>query len=573
MSGKKNIITDPSVVQQEMKRAELVKSIDVPKGNNSDVIYGSVPGFEEFAKAASIEQAYGYTQMQKSKKGYGAVSSPSTEGGVSKIKGLQDPSNPLIGNGYGARGIREKISRITYPILRECGHRVAVIRGIQNTRTMQIRPFAQKSFNPDDQGFRARLKDPNSTPDSKDKKNIKEIEDFFTHCGYKDFNGWEKRRYKHIFTVLPMLSTEMMTIDQIAITFRKNRKGQILDFHILDAALIKPTAEDRGYEGDVSIKYVQEINGKVTAKFKEDEILFYYHNPRAGLLEYGFGYSYIEQCIDIITGWMYAMSYNKEVFNSSTMPKGFIGFEEGKLDQTELEELQRQWITMFRGVKGMWRTPFLQYKAKWNPVAPSNRDMEWDKYTQWLASWVCAIHGMDSQEMGIRLNGAQNVLNENAESKIAYSKDRGLKELLSFHEAWMNLVKERKPEWEDYCIEFTGVEARDQQAELDVTEKQVKTYRTINEVREENDLEPIEGGDIIDNPSFIQNKMQMDAMAEGGEEGMEGEPGEGGDEGMSDEELSALENASDEQIEQGIKDSFKSEDVKESFNYIEVSLD
>ena len=85
-----------------------------------------------------------------------------------------------------------------------------------------------------------------------------------------------------------------------------------------------------------------------------------------------------------------------------------------------------------------------------------------------LASWICAIHGIDPQEMGIRLNQAQNVLNENNEAKIAYSKDRGLKSLLGFHTSWLTNIIERVPEWKDYRVEFTGLESKSQMSMLEV---------------------------------------------------------------------------------------------------------
>jgi hypothetical protein len=519
---------------------------------------------EEFAKNAAILQATEQLQKafgRKGNKGYGAIN---------PVRGVQDPSSPLVHYGYDARGIREKMARITNPILREAAHKVGPIRAIQNTRIMQIRPFAQASYNPDDVGFTVKLKDKDAVPDRKDIKLAKEIQEFFLQCGKTDFKGYKSRKHK-LFQAMPILTGEMMSIDQVTLSYRRDRLGRLLDFHILDGALIKPTVEGKGYDGDKSIKYVQEINGKVTETFREDDLLYYIHNERADLLTQGFGYSYIEQCIDIVTGWLFAMAYNKEVFNSSTMPKGFITFGEGKLDQGDLEELQRQWVTMFRGVKGMWRTPFLQHDAKWQNVAPSNRDMEWDKYTQVLGNWMCAIHGIDPAEMGVRLNQSQNVLSENPEAKIAYSKDRGLAELLSFHSRWMNLVKEEVEEWDRHEICFTGFEATDQLSELEVDEKQTKTYMTINEKRKEKDMAPLENGDIIDNQSFMQERAAAQAAQQ--QETMGEDDEDWGDEDYDDDEADVLESASEDDIEAAADKAFtKSKKFNDKMDYIEVEL-
>ena len=113
--------------------------------------------------------------------------------------------------------------------------------------------------------------------------------------------------------------------------------------------------------------------------------------------------------IDFITAWLFAMSYNKEQFNSGSQPRGFISFDGDGINQESIEELQREWISMFRGIKGAWRTPFLR-GAKWNNIGGNNRDMQYNEYVQILAAWLCALHGTDPAELGIKFNRTQKAL-------------------------------------------------------------------------------------------------------------------------------------------------------------------
>jgi len=46
-------------------------------------------------------------------------------------------------------------------------------------------------------------------------------------------------------------------------------------------------------------------------------------------------------------------------------------------------------------------------------------------------------------------------------------------------------------------------------SELEVDEKQTQVFMTINEKRKEKDMPPIKGGDVIANPTFIQNVQGM----------------------------------------------------------------
>lgn len=440
------------------------------------------------------------------------------------LKGLIEPDGTIIRWGYDARGVREKYFNLSFDILREIAQRTIPIGAIQNNRCMQLRPFTRISYNDNDVGFRVKLKSKEGVPDKKDKIVMSEIEEFILNSGYVDIEGSEER--EGFAEVIDMLTRETMTIDQIAISLRRNRKGKIMDFWVLDAATVKRVLKGKeALFGDKRIKFVQEIDGRILETFTPDDLLFTYMNRRTHIRRRGYGYSYLEMCIDMITAWLFGMAYNKEIFNTSSQPKGILSFAGQQLGQEEIEELQRQWISMFRGVKGMWKTPILQHDAKWIQIAPNNRDMEFNEYIQMLSSWICAIHGIDAAELGMKLNQTGGVLNENKEAQLYYSKDRGLKDLLYFHSAWINDIIQRVPEWDRYYLEFTGMEAKSQKGLLEVDQMQVKTYLTVNEKRKEKDLPPLPDGDVILDPVYIQN-VQAKQMAE--QDAMGGEDEGGG---------------------------------------------
>jgi HK97 family phage portal protein len=470
--------------------------------------------------------------------------------------------------GADARGIKYKRPyKMSNNILRQISSKIGVIAAIQNTRWQQTKPFFVQSFNDDEVGFMAKLKDRDATPTEDQKKIMKEATEFMLNCGYtKNMIGKEieeECERDNLVKSFKKMTTDIMSIDQIAISLRRDQKGRLLDFWILDAATIYPTRRDIGYEGDREIRYVQEVDGKVVEVFTKDDIIFDFMNSRSDLRKSSFGYSYIEQCVEMITSWIFAHTYNKDQFNISSQPRGFFTFEGGDVGQEDIEELQRQWIAMFSGVKGMWRTPFLQYGAKWNNLAPSNRDLEYEKYMKWLEGWIAAIHGMDIAELGQKNSNSQFVLNENKSKEINYSQDRGLKDLLSHDQYILNRVKSFVPEWDFFNFTFTGMEKKDQKAEQEVDKQQIETYMTINEKRKEKDLPPIEGGDIIANPQFVQMKQaeqQQAAMeAQGGAPGEGEEPPEGEEGEVAENEWEIDE--SDLEVEKSLQKAFGRENA------------
>ena len=518
-------------------------------------------------------------KLQKAMESREQKGKPGGLGSINPPKGLFEPDEKTFRYGLNARGVRERFYNMSFAVLREIAKRVGVVSAIHTVRTMQLKPFGVRSYNDDDVGFRIKLKDPKATPDKKQERDMDEISDFILHSGYNNFDGAEDRE-EGMTEILDLVSRELLTIDQVAISLQRNRKGDLIAYHVLDSATIKRTMKDVGYMGQKKIKYVQELDSKIIETFTNDDMIFYFMNRVTDIRRRGYGYSFIEMSVDVITGWLYAMTYNKEVFSSNSQPKGIISFEGEKVDSYQLEELQRQWVSMFRGVKGMWKTPFLQYNAKWIPMAPSNRDMEFNQYTQTLASWICAIHGIDAQEFGMRFMQAQNVLNENAESKIAYSKDRGLKYLLIGLSSLFDKLMEKVDKWKDYQFTFTGVESKDQQGALELEEKQTKFLMTVNEKRAEHDLAPIKGGDIILDSVYIQNLGNMEMNEQQATQMGGGAPAEGGEAGTGEEEAGsddepALEvDASDAKPEKAPKEKEK-ETIKKSKDdelFIEVIL-
>lgn len=434
-------------------------------------------------------------------------------GSINPLKGLYEPDDYFYRYGTNARGVRERFYNLNFEILREIAQKTGPIASIHQLRAMQIRAASQISYNDDEVGIRVKIKDRKRSPDKKEQKTIEEIEQFILNSGYTDFEGAEERTDR-LIEMNEMLNRELLTIDQVAITTRRNRKGKLIDYWLLDGATIKRTIVNKGFEGDKKIKFVQEVESKIIETFTDDEMVFYCSNRRADIKKRNYGYSFIEMCLDLITSWLFGMAYNKEFFNTHSMPKGIISFDNQNqsLDRRDLEELQREWISMFRGIKGMWKTPFLQYGAKYQSIGPNNRDMEYDKYIQQISAWVFSIHGTDPQELGLRLNQARSSFNESHDKQAAFSHDRGLNfQLFNIAEIYNEIIWKNE-EWKPFIVAPTGLKARNPLEEVKVDDMQIKSYMTVNQKLKEKDLPPDPYGDIILDSNYIQYRIQMEQM-------------------------------------------------------------
>ncbi len=218
--------------------------------------------------------------------------------------------------------------------------------------------------------------------------------------------------------------------------------------------------------------------------------------------------------------------------------------KESEYSVEQLEELQEEWIANFEGVHGQWRIPLLNGDVKVLDLLKSNRDMEYQKFMDTVASIICAVYGISPEELGLRFTTGGSIMTDNADPKQKSSRSRGLNDLLGDIAGTINKLM-RLCGWADkYVFEFTGIEPADKAENSKLRKEAVETYKTVNEARAEEDLEPIEGGDILLNSVFIQNKMSQAGQPGGDVEEKKGYEDDDSDWNFDDD----IEEIVDEQI-------------------------
>ena len=98
------------------------------------------------------------------------------------------------------------------------------------------------------------------------------------------------------------------------------------------------------------------------------------------------------------------------------------------------------------------------------------------------------------------------------EAQQKMSQDRGLRPLLRHLQTHVNEIIERIDE--DYEFEFVGIDAKSEGEAIELRLKELQSYKTLNEVREAEQLPPVPHGDIVPNPSYIGYRNQKELMAQ-----------------------------------------------------------
>ena len=437
-----------------------------------------------------------------------------------------------------ATNYKDKPSSLSYNILYQMSVKNSVVGAVINTRVNQVSAFTKPArFSEDGVGYKIRLRDPSETPNSEQKEVMNSIELFLENRGFSDASDRDD-----FDTFIRKIVRDSLTYDQMCFEVIPDRKGKPAEILAVDAATIRAASEN--YQADQTwmemvpnkkneeVKWVQVVDGTIVSWFTARELAFGVRNPRTNINLQPYGFSELEQLIHQITSHLYAEEYNSKFFSQGGTTKGIINIKSdpnGVGNKEQLDSFKRQWRAQVNGMTGAWKTPVLQVPngIEYINVSQSNREMEFEKWMNYLVNIVCAVYQIDPAEVNFPNNGGVSgnggsVFESSQEVKLKNSKDKGLKPLMRFIESIINKFVVSKFS-QDYVFVFTGLDEKSEEEKAELDTKQVKTWRTVNEIRKEHGEKPLENGDIILDPSYLNYIQQKEMAAQQGEMGSDEE--------------------------------------------------
>jgi len=429
--------------------------------------------------------------------------------------------------------MRERILKVNYDVIEMMCNNNPIINAIINKRCEQMRPFCHVADDDKDRGFK--IVPRRNAPDNikNDKDTMALLEDFFMQTGFM----YDDEREDDFADFIQLLTREALTFDQNTTEIQRTNRGEVYAFWYIDGTSIKRVDEKKGAEVyGKKYKFIQvDKQNRVITKFTNDDLIFDYMHKRARLKYRGYGYAKAEQCIDIITTILFSFSYNKDLFMKDKIPKGFIKVM-GDINDATIRKVRQAWINEMEGYGGKFKVPIVPsgkdgVGIEWQSLGMNNRDMEYDKLMNLMMSIIGAVFGIDLAEVGIKTDNYSPMIGESGDGRLQHSKDTGLGSLLMYSETYCNKILSKITPW--YNFKFTGVKNDDREAEAKIHRAEVESYKTINEIREDQGLEKIEESyaDVVLNPQAVQIFNQEKQSEQMGEEGM-------GEDGLEGEDVS-----------------------------------
>lgn len=233
--------------------------------------------------------------------------------------------------------------------------------------------------------------------------------------------------------------------------------------------------------------------------FNRDEIAYLKEQPRSMS---PYGYARTQAILDIIKSLHYSTLFNKSFFEETAIPDGILSVL--NTNESEMNNFMQYWNNEFKGQPH--KLAVVNKDVKWNPFSFTNQELEFLETQSWYYKMIIIAFGLTPSELGV----TDGINRATSATQAEVSKRRGIRPKLRIIE---NLINEEIiPEFGFEGIEFQFV--YDDPVEKSQRLANWKTelelgLKTINEVRNEEGLEPVEWGNQPNVQQYsLQNQSQ-----------------------------------------------------------------
>lgn len=396
-----------------------------------------------------------------------------------------------------------------------------VFQAILRTRRNQVLRYARPArYDKAGAGFEIVPKDKKTQelvdkPTAKQQKKVIEYEQFISNTGRK-----RSPQRPNFAKYLSAFIDNRYVFDQQNTERVFDSRGNFDHFNSVDAGTVlldklpRSVDQPRRFIQYPYINYSTNVIGK-GVKFDEKHLTFVTYNNDASVRRHGYGYSEVEATMEQLRYHEDTEKFNSLFFSQGGTTRGILLIDPGDSSNTQqnaaaLMALRRQWQSNFSGNNGAWKLPVISaHDAKYVNMTQSSKDMEFEKWLNYLINIECAVCQIQPEEInfpnrgGSTGKGVGNSVNEGTTTrdKMQQSRDKGLEPLLNYIEDFINneimyyLDK-------DYMFRFTIGDTNEAMRQQQLLALKLKNGMTINESRDQQGLAPLKPFDV-DHPGDL----------------------------------------------------------------------
>lgn len=397
-------------------------------------------------------------------------------------------------------------SQDLHRVLKKFGNNI-ILNSIIGTRSNQVSMYCKPARNSETGvGYEIRLKDIEKEPSTHDLANIKRIEEFLENTG-----AFYDQNRDNFTAFCKKIIRDTYMYDQVNFEKVFDKQGNFVKFDTVDPTTIFFATDSEGKLIEHGERFVQVLDNRVVAKFNEREMAFAVRNPRSDIEVGQYGYPELEIALKQFIAHENTETFNDRFFSHGGTTRGILLVKAGQQQSTQaLDIFRREWKSSLSGINGSWQIPVVTAEdVKFVNMTPSANDMQFEKWLNYLINVISALYGIDPAEINFPNNGGATgskggSLNEgSSKEKMQASQNKGLQPLLRFIEDTVNrfIIAELG---DKYQFQFRGGDLTAQLEKIEILKAQGQVYLTVNEIRKQQGLDPVDGGDVILNGVHIQ---------------------------------------------------------------------
>ena len=191
----------------------------------------------------------------------------------------------------------------------------------------------------------------------------------------------------------------------------------------------------------------------------------------------------------------YSSNWNRTFFLNSAIP-GLVFTSEKKLNKATIDRFMKDWLSAFKGAGNAHKVAFLGGGMKVDKVTNTVQEMDFRGMKKDLRDEILAMYRVPKVVLGISEDANKASADATIRSYIrGVVTPQALKIVTHLNEFLLNDYRSEKIR---YFFDFDDPAPKDTELDLKVYESGIKYYwMTPNEVREKENLPPVEGGDVI----------------------------------------------------------------------------
>lgn len=403
----------------------------------------------------------------------------------SHIKNIEEKKNnhlrsftysPMM-NYYTGQGYKYKPQGLNNDLLRGMAN-TPQIKAIINTRIEQGSNFNNFTTDTQKPGWtinkrKGLFDDKKQKLSDAEKREIEKVVLFLERggdTGSWDFDGWE--------TFIRKVFEDSWSLDQGVFEIAVNRMGMPSSFDAYDGTTFYLAEHNVQKEEDLKKlepymvngylpRYTQVFGNSVYREFYPWELCLGIRNASTSVKLNGYGLSEVEVLIQIITWMLNSNQYNGNFFQQGSNPKGILNFKDN-INPTKLEEFKQAWSNTLTGVHNSHKLAAISGgNLEWLNMQMNNKDMEFNKWSEFLTVLACTVFRIDPDEVGFHLEGSKGVFGQDGQKeRIAHSKEKGLEPFMKFWQRKFTKYLVGPLTGGQYEFNFTGLEPEDEVATL-----------------------------------------------------------------------------------------------------------